>query len=284
MRNLIRGAAAVVVIAGCLTMSMSASAVAPGVGTADPAASNSLAFSISPTTLHLGDHPTVSGTGCLDPATHSGSGLWAGIFRITGASRGGPTYGDIVQFPVAADGSFSGTYTVAQPLEDIAAQVTLKCSAVHGGDPRYWFPVVSTANTTVQLVAPPLPDMRANAGGLLSFTLPCNVNGQYETFSMELSAPGHPKVSLDLSQTTRAQAGVPVSIPVPADTPPAVYAATAACVASESSQYAGFGHFTVTIEPAAPAQPTTSVPLTDNEPPAPAPAAAPVAGQPAFTG
>ena len=123
---------------------------------------------LSSTTFHLGDRIEVTGTGCVDPKTGSGTGLRVTSFRYwQSPDRGSNPKADSRDYEVQPDGSYSGTFTVGSQLYDGHDDLVVACwrTAVglpfELGDPG----IVAVASIPVTLVAPhPAPAAPTDGG------------------------------------------------------------------------------------------------------------------------
>ncbi len=241
---------------------------------AAPAPPAEFAASLSSTTFHDGDVITLSGSGCIDPKTGTGDGLDVVASRLIdmGRSQG---YLETIRVHVEADGTFSGTGTIAQPLLPVgthAVDISCERPVTTGPGTR-----IASDGADVTFVAPALPDLTVQAGASFDFVMPCTIRGgTYGGFGVGFTVPGRPtptgfglrgKYPYDQS----AQKGDHVTLTVPADIPPGTYDATASCAISEGGTQAYFTGFTVTVTAAAATAPK-------------APAANPITGAATFTG
>ena len=197
------------------------------------------------TMWRVGERVRVSGTGCVDPDTGSGAGLVVTVNRSISFGRGGYGPLKVIDATVNADGSFTGTGTIEQPMTPEGIQdVTIECDK-SGGTAL----LMGVAKVTV--IAPSLPDLTVEAGRSFKYVMPCSISGgEYGYFGFSVDAehgfglPGRFPYALSPKQ------GDLVTIEVPADTPIGTFRSTAGCGVSQSGTNAYFAHFTVTVKPA----------------------------------
>lgn len=289
-RNRTVGGLAGVLLAGGLTLSASASPTLTRISELPP-------VRLSTTTFHDGDSVTMSGTGCVDPHTRSGTGLIVVLRRVADFGRGGRGPGaPTVEARVNADGTFSGTGTVGQPMYPDGPSTAVVVCERPSRRPSRPPTVLSQRNVQTEVVAPPLPDLVVAVGSTFDYVLPCTIEGAaYGGFGFHLTAPGRPDAFMGVPgaypQSTSPRKGQHVRITAPAGAAPGVYSATAECSISEGGTTAYFAHFSVTITAPRPMEPsTTTTPTTTTPPPtttgpaSEAPGATPLSGNPPFTG
>lgn len=216
---------------------------------------------LSSTDLHLGDVVTVSGTGCLDPETQSGDGLDAMVFRWRQGRTEEPT--NEVHLPVAADGSYSGGWTIDQDLQNGTGRVAVMCT---GGSLLPYD--LYSEELIVTTTAPSIPDIVGAAGEVVGIPYACPEDGYGFDITLEAGAFGIASVIEfpEVGSVGRIMQGR-----IPEQLAPGTYPATAAC-RSEGGSYA---HFSVQVVVTAP---------VSSDPPATAPAAEPQPGSAAYTG
>lgn len=134
---------------------------------------------LSSTDLHVGDEVTLTGSGCVDPDTGSGAGLYVYAYQIDPDHRIGTFLGSFQPtVAVADDGWFSLTATIGQPLATGHQQVVAACITAEqaqrvneehlGGGPS----LVPFAPIDVTTTAPPMQGLQV-ADGVATFNDPC---------------------------------------------------------------------------------------------------------------
>jgi hypothetical protein len=227
-------------------------------GHAEPGAGivhQTLRVRVTPTVIHVGDVVHISGSGCMPVALEIDE-LQAGLPSDQG--RGGvQAIGDnsvsMTPFP---NGSFAGTITVRQPLQDGPQLLTAVCGSA--GSPR------SAGEVAVPVVgvSPTLTNLVGRAGDGLGMRLPCDVSDGVDgtILVLSLDVPGTDEPYALRYQPTppieSEPAGQWVPVQVPASAPLGRFAATADCTTAELGDQADFAHFTVTIVPEQASSPT----------------------------
>jgi hypothetical protein len=221
---------------------------------------------LSTTTFRDGEAVTMSGTGCIDPSTGTGAGLAVVLRRPVDGGRGG--FGQVVtiQAEVAADGTYSGTGTVQQPLDrygSVTATITCEPPPGHRLAPPVGSAIASRA-TTIDVVPPSLPDLTIRAGSQVDLVLPCDVpTSSYGAFSISWhQGPADDIVGLSVQgappPAVSPKAGETVTLDVPSTATPGTYSGEARCSVSEGGT-AAFYMVTITVLGAGAAAPAESV-------------------------
>lgn len=228
---------------------------------------------ISSTVVRADETISISGTGCLDPATGSGDGLEVVLLLPVDSGRGGvapirPT----VHVAANADGSFNGSGVVEQPFFPSGAQTGI-FSCQEKSEEGYP-PVFAQREVQLTIEVPSLPNLTVAAGSTIAYELPCSIlGGEYGRFILRATADGRADIDLSVLGSfpyeTSPQEGQQVQLQIPADARPGVYDATATCMVSEAGTSAFFAGFTLTVTAG---DPTASTPAT------------PATGKPNYTG
>lgn len=220
---------------------------------------------LSTTVLREGESVTISGKGCIDPATSTGSGLVVVLRRPVDPGRGGFGRVVTVQAEVAEDGSYAGVGTVSQPLYPVGTmEATVSCEPPPL-DPHAWpveEPIASTT-VTIEVVPSSLPNLTVTAGSPVDVTLPCDVpqtsygfygitwpDRSQDSGSVAVSVPGA------YPPSPSPKAGDTVTLVVPGNATPGAFEAEARCGVPEAGTSAYY-RLGVTVLPASSAAPAT---------------------------
>lgn len=212
--------------------------------------------SLSSTTFHVGDTITLSGTGCVDPTTGSGTGADVSLLRPSAPNGRGNVFIVDVRADVAADGSFSGSGTVVQPVDFDGPQVARVVCLTPGG--------TLTRDVPIEVVAPRLPDLTVTAGSTIDFQLTCTT-GRQGRLQFDIG-PGQSSGPRYFSTTDPPgpglnQQGDIVHIAVPADLAPGTYLAQVVCYGPGTGLQNAF-RLSLTVNPADTSGNTTTTTTT----------------------
>lgn len=230
-------------------------------GSARASATELPAPTLSSEEVELGDTITISGTGCTDPDTSTAEGVEMWVVQFNEDGR--PSATNPQAIPVAADGSYTGPFTIGQPIPSGTLRLLLRCVSASGAD------IASTA-VAIRSTAPSLPDLVVVPGTTATMLAPCSTGAGYG-----ISLRGAPPAVEWLEATDGPTvAGQPTKVDVPAALPTGTYDGRIACRSDVVGAY-----FTLRVIVTDPAPAPTPAPA-----PAPAPPAVPQAGSSDYTG
>ena len=198
---------------------------------------------LSSTDLHVGDVVNVSGTGCVRPETGSGEGLTAAVYREW---NGRSTYRtNVADFPVAADGTYSGQWKIDQVLPNgqLLAFVSCQSGVFQGGS----YTEIALTSVGVTGTSPQLPDLMVGPGATVPFPYPCPGDGYGVNIDL-VDGPG-----LDPDPFIGA-VGQTMHVAIPDDLPVGSHEAIVSCQ-SEGGTYAYFNLRLVVTQPDPPSPP-----------------------------
>lgn len=223
---------------------------------------------LSTTVFRERDTVTMSGTGCIDAETGSGTGLVAVLRRPIDGGRGGVGQIAMIQADVAVDGSFSGRGTVQQPLFPVGPQTATITCEPPPGDPLAppAGPAVASRTMSIEVVASLLPPLRLTVGSQAQVELPCDVpQSSYGAFTISWPDAGQASGTLALSvpgadpPAAPPSTGDTVTFDVPGDATPGSHAAEARCGISEGGTTAYY-RLQVTVQERVGATPAAPLP------------------------